>query len=164
MGTCFCNALLSTSTISCSRTIPHAFCQNPARPAQQFNILATSQFFGTTASRIPIYVFRPSSRIVYTENCHASSQVSGLLAHIHPRLTLTFGLGYEIVSAIRNVAHRFGPVKHFKAYLEVPGSDGPRSLNLRSELQSSGVSLTDCPHNGRKNVADQMIMGAWCPR
>ncbi|KAJ7349496.1 NYN domain-containing protein, partial [Mycena albidolilacea] len=104
------------------------------------------------------YVFRPSSRIVYTENCHASSQVSGLLAHIHPHLTLTFRLGYEIVSAIRNVAHRFGPVKHFKAYLEVPGSDGPRSLNLRSELQSSGVSLTDCPHNGRKNVADQMIM------
>ncbi|KAJ7905287.1 hypothetical protein B0H14DRAFT_2128 [Mycena olivaceomarginata] len=62
----------------------------------------------------------------YGKNCHASSQVSG----------------YEIVSAIRNVAHRFGPVKHFKAYLEVPGSDGPRSLNLRSELQSSGVSLT----------------------
>ncbi|KAJ7686599.1 NYN domain-containing protein, partial [Mycena olivaceomarginata] len=80
--------------------------------------------------------------VIHSENCHASSQVSG----------------YEIASAIRNVAHRFGPVKHFKAYLEVPGSDGPRSLNLRSELQSSGVSLTDCPHNGRKNVADQMIM------
>jgi hypothetical protein len=122
-------------------------------------------FLGLRQVEFPyIYVFRPSSRIVYTENCHASSQVSGLLAHIHPRLTLTFGLGYEIVSAIRNVAHRFGPVKHFKAYLEVPGSDGPRSLNLRSELQSSGVSLTDCPHNGRKNVADQMIMGALCPR
>ncbi|KAF7359554.1 hypothetical protein MSAN_01298500 [Mycena sanguinolenta] len=76
------------------------------------------------------------------ENCHASSQVSG----------------YEIVSGIRNVAHRFGPVKYFKAYMEVSDPDTFRSLSLRSELQSSGVSLTDCPHNGRKNVADQMIM------
>ncbi|KAF7338466.1 hypothetical protein MVEN_02072600 [Mycena venus] len=76
------------------------------------------------------------------ENCHASSQVSG----------------YEIVSAIRNVAHRFGPVKHFKAYMEIPDPDTSKLLSLRSELQSSGVSLTDCPHNGRKNVADQMIM------
>ncbi|KAJ7665110.1 NYN domain-containing protein [Mycena polygramma] len=69
------------------------------------------------------------------------------------------GLGYEVVSGIRNVAHRFGPVKHFKAYMEVADSDTfLRSFTLRSELQSSGVSLTDCPHNGRKNVADQMIM------
>ncbi|KAJ6486081.1 hypothetical protein C8R47DRAFT_1128944 [Mycena vitilis] len=82
------------------------------------------------------------------ENCHASSQISG----------------YEVVSGIRNVAHRFGPVKHFKAYMEVADSDTfLRSFTLRSELQSSGVSLTDCPHNGRKNVADQMIMGV-CDR
>ncbi|KAJ6546474.1 hypothetical protein DFH09DRAFT_1171138 [Mycena vulgaris] len=76
------------------------------------------------------------------ENCHASSQTSG----------------YEVAAGIRNVAHRFGSVKHFKAYMELPDSDTFRSLSLRSELQSSGVSLTDCPHNGRKNVADQMIM------
>ncbi|KAJ7044770.1 NYN domain-containing protein [Mycena alexandri] len=75
-------------------------------------------------------------------NCHASSQVSG----------------YEIVSGIRNVAHRFGPVKYFKAYMEVPEADTFRSLSLRSELQCSGVSLIDCPPNERKNVADQMIM------
>jgi hypothetical protein len=30
---------------------------------------------------------------------------------------------------------------------------------LRSELQSSGVSLVDCPHNGRKEVADKMLIG-----
>ena len=34
-----------------------------------------------------------------------------------------------------------------------------RAVLLRSELQSSGVSLTDCPHNGRKDVADKMILG-----
>lgn len=78
------------------------------------------------------------------ENCHGPSAISG----------------YDVVGSIRNVAHKFGSVKLFKAYLELSEqSMTPRLLTLRSELQSSGVSLTDCPHNGRKNVADQMIMG-----
>lgn len=48
----------------------------------------------------------------------------------------------------------------FKAYLEVSEQVlSPRSMSLRSELQASGVSLTDCPHNGRKDVADKMILG-----
>ncbi|KAF7440739.1 hypothetical protein PC9H_001087 [Pleurotus ostreatus] len=77
------------------------------------------------------------------ENCHGPSAISG----------------YDVVGSIRNVAHKFGSVKLFKAYLELSEqSMSPRLLTLRSELQSSGVSLTDCPHNGRKNVADQMIM------
>ncbi|KAF8801458.1 DUF537-domain-containing protein [Phlegmacium glaucopus] len=67
--------------------------------------------------------------------------------------------GYAIVNNIRSVAQMFGSIKLFKAYLEVsqhvPVS---RALLLRSELQSSGVSLTDCPHNGRKDVADKMIL------
>ena len=70
--------------------------------------------------------------------------------------------GYAIVNNIRSVAQRFGSVKLFKAYLEVaehvPVS---RAQLLRSELQSSGVSLTDCPHNGRKDVADKMILGIY---
>ncbi|KAF4576811.1 hypothetical protein EYR36_000594 [Pleurotus pulmonarius] len=77
------------------------------------------------------------------ENCHGPSSVSG----------------YDVVRNIRSVAHKFGSVKLFKAYLELSEQAmSPRLLNLRSELQSSGVSLTDCPHNGRKNVADQMII------
>ncbi|KAJ7219081.1 NYN domain-containing protein [Mycena pura] len=77
------------------------------------------------------------------ENCHAPSNVSG----------------HEVVSGIRNVAHRYGSVKYFKAYMEITDARTfNRALSLRSELQSSGVSLTDCPHNGRKDVADQMIM------
>ncbi|KAF8607696.1 hypothetical protein BDV93DRAFT_276683 [Ceratobasidium sp. AG-I] len=36
-------------------------------------------------------------------------------------------------------------------------STSPKTLALRSELQSSGVSLIDCPHNSRKNVADTML-------
>ena len=59
---------------------------------------------------------------------------------------------------IRSIAQSFGSIKLFKAYLEVPLS---RPLPLLSELQSSGVSLTDCPHNGRKDVADKMIIGTY---
>ena len=74
----------------------------------------------------------------------------------------TSASGYSIVNNIRSIAQIFGSVKLFKAYLEVtehvPMS---RAVLLRSELQSSGVSLTDCPHNGRKDVADKMIIGVF---
>ena len=62
-----------------------------------------------------------------------------------------------MVNNIQQIAHRYGSVKLFKAYLEL--SDQSKSLTLRSELQSCGVSLTDCPHNGRKDVADKMMLG-----
>ena len=61
---------------------------------------------------------------------------------------------------IRSVAQSFGSIKLFKAYLEVTEQiPVHRAAGLRSELQSSGISLTDCPHNGRKDVADKMIIG-----
>ncbi|KAJ7597844.1 NYN domain-containing protein [Mycena floridula] len=76
------------------------------------------------------------------ENCHASATISG----------------YELAESIRNVAHQHGPVKVFKAYMEISEQTSSRGLALRSELQTSGVSLTDCPHAGRKDVADKMMM------
>lgn len=71
---------------------------------------------------------------------------------------------YTIVNSIRRLAHRFGSVKSFKAYLEYPEPSSLKSLALRSELQSCGVSLIDCPHNGRKEVADKMMMSEHVPR
>ncbi|TFK90967.1 DUF537-domain-containing protein [Polyporus arcularius HHB13444] len=65
---------------------------------------------------------------------------------------------YTIVNRIRRLAHQYGSVKSFKAYLEYPEQASLKSVNLRSELQSCGVSLIDCPHNGRKDVADKMMM------
>jgi hypothetical protein len=65
--------------------------------------------------------------------------------------------GYVVVDNIRNVIHNFGHVTSFKAYLEINDNSGTKRA-LRSELQSSGVSLTDTPHNGRKDAADKMIM------
>lgn len=66
---------------------------------------------------------------------------------------------YTIVNGIRRLAHQYGSVTSFKAYLEYPEQVSLKSLALRSELQSCGVSLIDCPHNGRKDVADKMMMG-----
>ncbi|KAI0362703.1 DUF537-domain-containing protein [Trametes cingulata] len=65
---------------------------------------------------------------------------------------------YTIINKIRRLAHQYGSVKTFKAYLEYPEQTSPKSMALRSELQSCGVSLIDCPHNGRKDVADKMMM------
>ena len=60
---------------------------------------------------------------------------------------------------IRRVAHEYGSVTVFRAYMETSTILSPRTRLLRSELQSSGVSLIDCPHNGSKDVADKMIIG-----
>ena len=81
-----------------------------------------------------------------TENCPVPTNTSG----------------YAIVNNIRSIAQTFGSVKLFKAYSEVTDQvPVSRAVSLRSELQSSGVSLTDCPHNGRKDVADKMIIGVF---
>ncbi|KAH9951372.1 NYN domain-containing protein [Amylocystis lapponica] len=64
--------------------------------------------------------------------------------------------GSAAVNNIRELAHRFGSVTTFNAYSELQTSI--KSNNLRSELQSCGVSLIDCPHDNRKDVADKMII------
>ncbi|KAG0705181.1 NYN domain-containing protein, partial [Suillus ampliporus] len=65
--------------------------------------------------------------------------------------------GHAIVNGIRRIAHVFGYVTSFKAYLDV-SSQSPKSVGFRSDLQSSGVSMIDCPHNGKKDVVDKMIL------
>ncbi|KAF8232374.1 hypothetical protein L208DRAFT_943861 [Tricholoma matsutake] len=59
-----------------------------------------------------------------------------------------------------NVAHYFGSVK--RAFQNIPSAVEAfcisKFLLLRSELQASEVSLTDCPHNGRKDVTDKMML------
>lgn len=66
---------------------------------------------------------------------------------------------FSITSGIRRIAHEYGNVKVFRAYMEVPDQHSPRAANLRSDIQACGVTMIDCPHNGRKDVADKMIMG-----
>ncbi|KAH6918937.1 NYN domain-containing protein [Coprinopsis sp. MPI-PUGE-AT-0042] len=66
--------------------------------------------------------------------------------------------GHQVVKSIRNVIQPFGTIKSFKAYLAISEQSQTKSLTVRSELQASGVSLTDTPHNGRKDVADKMMI------
>ncbi|KAG6885066.1 hypothetical protein C0993_006145 [Termitomyces sp. T159_Od127] len=61
--------------------------------------------------------------------------------------------GYETIQAIRSLAHDFGIITSFKAYLEVSPS-----LTLWSELQAAGVALVDCPHSGRAEAASKMLI------
>ncbi|RXW24200.1 hypothetical protein EST38_g1685 [Candolleomyces aberdarensis] len=65
--------------------------------------------------------------------------------------------GYTVASRVRTLALRLGIVKSFKAYLSISDyHTNGRALTLRSELQSSGVSLTDAP--GAKEIADKMLI------
>lgn len=68
--------------------------------------------------------------------------------------------GFAVVRRLRQLVQSFGSITLFKAYADLANeSVNPRAAALQSELQSSGVSLTNCPHNGRKDVADKMILG-----
>ncbi|KAG9004666.1 hypothetical protein FRB90_010791 [Tulasnella sp. 427] len=66
--------------------------------------------------------------------------------------------GCETANRIRQLGQRYGSVIAFRAYLDQKVT--PYSTTLRSQLQSSGVSLTDCPRpdRARKEVADKMIL------
>ncbi|KAG2752727.1 hypothetical protein P692DRAFT_201785929, partial [Suillus brevipes Sb2] len=66
--------------------------------------------------------------------------------------------GHAIVNGIRRIAHVFGYVTSFKAYFDMSSQSSTKSVGFRSDLQSSGVSIIDCPHNGRKEVVDKMIL------
>lgn len=70
------------------------------------------------------------------------------------------GLGYDIVNNIGRIARLFGSITTFRAYLDI-SAQSYKSVALRSELQSSGVSIIDCPHNGKKDVVDKMILGVY---
>ncbi|TCD68928.1 hypothetical protein EIP91_009479 [Steccherinum ochraceum] len=71
----------------------------------------------------------------------------------------TGGSGFGVAHRLRNIALKYGSIKSFKAYLP-PLADqaSDKSKTLRAELQSSGVSLIDCQNNGRKDVADKMML------
>lgn len=67
--------------------------------------------------------------------------------------------GREVVRNLMSLAHSFGSVKQFKAYWDMSQSNSPLAFpTLRSQLQSSGVSLTDCPPNSGNDAAGRMLL------
>jgi NYN domain len=59
----------------------------------------------------------------------------------------------DIVKSIRLAAHAYGQIMVFKVYADVVYIKSSAHL----DPQLAGVSLVDCPHNGKNEVADRMI-------
>lgn len=68
--------------------------------------------------------------------------------------------GNRVIERIRRLVQHYGSIVAFKAYMDLAlESSNPRASMLHSDLQSSVVSLIHCPHNGKKDVADKMMIG-----
>ncbi|KAL5533011.1 hypothetical protein ACEPAF_4785 [Sanghuangporus sanghuang] len=77
------------------------------------------------------------------ENCRPSSNVSG----------------NKVIYNIRRLVQGYGSITTFRAYVDLSVDCAySRSISFHSDLQSSGLSLVHCPHNGKKDVADKMMI------
>jgi hypothetical protein len=108
------------------------------------------------ATRRNIAVFWDFEVSLATTKENRLKQPKHALQNCHPPSSAT---GFDVVASIRERLQNFGIFDCLRAYLYVQDIF-PKSLNLRSELQSSGVTLIDCPHNGQKDVVDKMLIGA----
>ena len=121
----------------CMRIVPRPLPQ----PWQAKNV---SQSFGIMVCYKSPEFWLIAHSICITENCPPAAGSSGA----------------QVVDNISHIAHEFGAITVFKAYLELGQTVSIKIQTLRSQLHSSGVSLIDCPHNSRKEVADKMLLGA----
>lgn len=64
--------------------------------------------------------------------------------------------GRDVVSRLKSVLAPQGDLVQFRGYASTGLGLIPQQK--RSDLQLSGCHLVDCPHNGRKEVADKMII------
>ncbi|KAI8927937.1 limkain-b1-type NYN domain-containing protein, partial [Entophlyctis helioformis] len=63
--------------------------------------------------------------------------------------------GHVAVEQLRKAVAPYGPITQFRAYQEITETSNKQ---LRSELQASGISVVDTPHNFRKDAADKMMI------
>lgn len=64
--------------------------------------------------------------------------------------------GRDVSSRLKSILKPYGNLVQFRGYASIGLSHIPQQK--RSDLQLSGCLLVDCPHNGRKDVADKMII------
>ncbi|KAI5474626.1 DUF537-domain-containing protein [Pseudohyphozyma bogoriensis] len=62
------------------------------------------------------------------------------------------------IPLLRNLSRSHGKLVSFRAYLDTELERGHKSSGVRRDLQASGVSIQDTPHNGGKDVADKQII------
>mmetsp|Transcript_10863 Transcript_10863/g.16620 ORF Transcript_10863/g.16620 Transcript_10863/m.16620 type:complete len:700 (+) Transcript_10863:119-2218(+) len=64
--------------------------------------------------------------------------------------------GRDITSTLKAILSHQGDLVQFRGYASIGLNHIP--VEKRSDLQLSGCHLVDCPHHGRKEVADKMII------
>lgn len=64
--------------------------------------------------------------------------------------------GRDVVLRLKTILEPYGRLTQFRGYASIGLNHIPQQK--RSELQLSGCHLVDAPHNGRKEVADKMII------
>jgi hypothetical protein len=64
--------------------------------------------------------------------------------------------GRDITTRLKTILAPYGNLVQFRAYARIDSTQIPQKK--RSELQLSGCDLVDCPHSGRKEMADKMII------
>ena len=64
--------------------------------------------------------------------------------------------GRDITSSLKSILAPHGDLIQFRGYASIGLNHIPPEK--RSDLQLSGCHLVDCPHQGRKEVADKMII------
>ena len=103
------------------------------------------QSFGTMVSTSASVFILWLTFTMWTESCSPSTYADS---------------GVDIVDSIRRIALEYGGLGLFRGYAAFSqAASSSRTLSFRSELQCSGVSLVDCPDNGKKKVARNMMIG-----
>jgi hypothetical protein len=67
----------------------------------------------------------------------------------------------EIVQNIRSSVFPYGTIKSFRVYGNFSGQALVRATNVRSDLLASGLTLMDCPNDGRKDLGVKIMLGTF---
>ncbi|EJK71940.1 hypothetical protein THAOC_06575 [Thalassiosira oceanica] len=68
----------------------------------------------------------------------------------------TTSSGRDVACRLKSILSPYGELTAFRGYASIGLGNIPQQK--RSDLQLSGCALVDCPHVGRKEVADKMII------
>jgi NYN domain len=102
---------------------------------------------------------RMAARDVYSAVAEATAMRSAPLAVFWDLENLPIPAactGRYVAARLKAVLAEHGDLVEFRGYASIGLNNIPEEK--RSDLQLSGCHLVDCPHNGRKEVADKMII------
>ena len=71
---------------------------------------------------------------------------------------------HDIIMNLRGAVRPFGPIKAFRAYWDFSSQSSRAPIqNDLSSLSSSGLTLINCPGDGRKDHAVKIMLGRCLP-